>query len=138
MTEQSEIPEMCKKHDELSLKISNLESNLDKLQDENQTYTEEIKEYFQILKDSKELGIDLPYYQKRIKEIHDELLKNDAVIDGNIEQLDICYKEKDEYLKEIYTIKWCKVAYIFGPPRWYPENEAVEKIKTVLGARRII
>jgi len=111
--EKPELPDICKKYDEVSDAIVNYESDIKSMDNEVTEKTEKIKEYLQILKDGTAVGItrdqtheilepsavildSLTYYRNKIQELNAELIKIDDEIKSKKANLQDYYNELEE------------------------------------------
>lgn len=148
----TEPPECCIKYDSLSAQIYELEAEIEYLTDEIEPKTEKIKEYLQILKDAKEvciypvlykieakedLSIDcnpvlnshVSYFEKKIQEFNDDLLRIDETLKKDEETLVILRKELEETEIKVRDMGWKKIQNVIplstNIVEWVTTDEAL-------------
>jgi len=120
MTEETQIPECCIKYDEIENKISELNSEIEYLENEVEPKTATLKEYLQIVKDAKTIGLTpalvhyaiedpVAYYRMRIAEINEELLKNDVKIKDSKNELEQLEKEFECIREDVSKTGYVKI-----------------------------
>jgi DNA repair exonuclease SbcCD ATPase subunit len=127
----TEIPECCKKYDEIEARISELQSEIEMLEGEVEPKTETVKEYLQIVKDATDVGLGTTlmcptlqddgsitfegtkehdsYYRKKIAEINEELLQNDVIIKDGRNELAKLENEFECIQEEVSKIGYVKI-----------------------------
>lgn len=133
----TEIPEICKEYDLLSEQISSLEEGIPTLKEGITEKIERIKEYLQILIDATEAGLNPPdvahgsveYFEKKIRELDEELLYDDEIIKDSEKKLSKMKKELEELTVKIKDAGYSKLYFPLSGCVWYPENEAEKYIK---------
>lgn len=161
MTEENTPPEICKKYDSLVELIQSLESDIESLENKKESKIETVKEYIQILKDGYQSGLknetwspykdsphgdikltkvtesELSYFEMKIKEINEELTRNDEATKNKINELSLLECELEKVEKEILDCGWWKVQTFLCSPEWYSIDKARERLAN-WGSQRIV
>lgn len=146
---QDELPEICKEYDSLTCEITALTEKINSLDEDIIEKTELIKEYFKILKDGTDVGLNPPsavhgpleYFEKKFCDLGDELLSLDEKLTDSKNQLTEMENRLEEVTKEVKETGYIKIheygAPLLKPFSWIPPNEA-EKYLNNLFITRIV
>lgn len=154
MTEETQIPESCKKYDKIESKIAELNTEIETLENEVEPKTATLKEYLQIVKDATDVGLGTTlmcptlqddgsiifegtkehdsYYRKRIAEINEELLKNDVTIKDCRNELVKLKKEFECIQDEVSKTGYVKIRGWIDGGNWaikWVSSEEFESVK---------
>lgn len=140
MTEETQIPECCKKYDEVTGLITEFEDELSSLNEEKIQAVDTITEYLQIIKNADDLNIQIEFFKTRIIELDKELMSIHSRMNDKQHELQTLYENQTKILKEVYYTGYVKILsnWITGTEQKWITKEEYTKYEKSIFVQRLV